>query len=637
MMTLIDRWFGRVSESQEYQSSDYFVLWCVLAAGVFFRFWGLGNVGLHGDEETMAMPAMAILEQGQPLLPSGMYYARAQLNLYLMSGSVWLFGESEWSFRLPSAIVGSLAGLAAFFMGRRFLSPQFNLAFVATMSFLPGLIEVSQTARMYVFLVTCLVWFGACIFRWERDQRISSLLLAAFVWVLSLHFHTLAIFAALLFLFPGLSRRCWTQLFQGAAAFVIGGVLFQLYSQWISSKYPGYHERPEPVVGEGGTQSATDALMSVSPALLIATFVAVAAMAGFFLVKANKRVGWSQLAPVLLVILALTAMALLHYHIGGILFMLGIVFWLRNPILPRSLLVGALLLAAVMCALHLGALYSTGIYPGRKLIGALIGTPSVWPVFRFLEFAPVAGAIYFAVLAFVLLRFAKGHAMPIHVLYFALAVWAPLLILGYFAWYLPPRYAIGQIGYFLMCTFAGIAFMARQLNSVSDDARLSRVNLVLLALLTLAIVNPLEFARTVNPDYTKYPDHKGAAEYIMSLGLDSDAVLIAEDILQQTYYLKEVDYYLREIDRAQHYAVVRDGRVVDQYTAAEVLGTGAELEKVLSRNSGRNVYVIGSGENFVDGRRLFRGRGIADVLASDQLEVVYNGRDGKTLVWKLAN
>jgi len=74
---------------------------------------------------------------------------------------------------------------------------------------------------------------------------------------------------------------------------------------------------------------------------------------------------------------------------------------------------------------------------------------------------------------------------------------------------------------------------------------------------------------------------------------------------------------------------------VDLYTATPILGTGAELEVVLDRNLEMDVYVIGSGENFVDGERLFRGQGIADVIRSNRLEVVYTGRDGKTNIWKL--
>ena len=70
MLELVGRWFAQTTVSQDYRRSDYVMLWLILAVGTIARFWGLDNVGLHGDEETMAMPAMAILESGQPILRS---------------------------------------------------------------------------------------------------------------------------------------------------------------------------------------------------------------------------------------------------------------------------------------------------------------------------------------------------------------------------------------------------------------------------------------------------------------------------------------------------------------------------------------------------------------------------------------
>lgn len=635
-MTLISRWFAPTTASQDYNRFDYVLLCLILMAGVVVRFWGLGNVGLHGDEETMAMPAMAILDTGQPYLPSGMYYSRALLNIYMMSGSVWLFGESEWAFRLPSALVGSLTGLAAFFMGRRFLPPQINLAFVATITLLPGMIVVSQTARMYVFFVTCMIWFGACLFRWERDQRTTSLILALLVWLICLHFHTLAILAAPLFLFPGLSRQSWTQLIQGGVAFIAGGFLFYIYDNWISSKYPQSSERPPPLE-EGVSQTALDVLMTGNEWLVLASIVAIAALAALLLIKVATLADRQQTIPVLLVGVGLLAMAALHYHIGGIMLMLGFVFWLRAPGLPRSWLFVSFILAAAMAVVHLGVLYNTGLYPGRKLIGALVGAPSVWPVLRFITFSPFAGAAFSIAALLALVRFTKGRPLAIHFLFFAMAVWAPLLIIGYFDSYIPPRYAIAQLGYFLLCTFAGLTFLAGEMRLISSRSRLSRPASAALVLATAALINPVLLGRTVNPGYDLYPDHKGAAEYIQSLDLAEDAVLIAEDVLQQTYYLGEVDYWLREIDNAHKYTILREGRQVDLYTATPLLGSGSEFEAVLDRSVGLDVYVIGSGENFVDGERIFRGQGIAQVLGSDRLEVVSVGRDNKTKIWRLVH
>jgi hypothetical protein len=634
MMALINSWFAQTTASQDYQRSDYIVLWLILMVGVFVRFWGLGNVGLHGDEETMAMPAMAILESGQPLLPSGMFYSRALLNIYAMAGSVWIFGESEWAFRLPSAVVGSLAGLAAFFLGRRFLSPQVNLAFVATITLLPGMIEVSQTARMYAFFATCAIWFGACLFRWERDQRVTSLILALLVWLLCLHFHRLAILAAPLFLFPGLSQRSWNLLIQGAAAFAIGWLSFRYYTLFVGSKYPPMSDRPM-ALEESVPQTAFELLTLDNTWLVLASIVAIAVLIGVLLIKVVKLADWQQAMPVLLVGVGLLAMAVLHYHVGGILLMLGLVFWLRAPSLPRSWLLVSLLLAAIMTLVHLTILHDTGVYPGRKLIGAIVGTPSVWPVLRLPLYSPVAGAVYCAVLLFTLTRFTRGRPMPMHILLFIMAVWVPLLIIGYFSSYIPLRYGIGQIIFLLLCTFAGVAYVAQAMRWTPADSRLPRPMTLLLALVTVALVNPIALARSVNSGYALHPDHKGAAEFIQSLDLEPDTILIAEDVLQQTYYLGRVDYWLTAVDNVRRFSIVRNGRIVDQYTATPIIGSGEELTTVLDAAGQSHVYIVGSGENFVDGERLFRGDAISDILKSDRLEIVFTGRDEKTKIWKL--
>ena len=89
------------------------LLGVVLCIGTFVRFWNLGGPGLHGDEETMAMAAMHIVQNGWPILPSGMFYPRGLSELYLMAASVQIFGESEWAFRLPSALAASRRSIFA--------------------------------------------------------------------------------------------------------------------------------------------------------------------------------------------------------------------------------------------------------------------------------------------------------------------------------------------------------------------------------------------------------------------------------------------------------------------------------------------------------------------------------------------
>ncbi|HVC31074.1 MAG TPA: glycosyltransferase family 39 protein, partial [Steroidobacteraceae bacterium] len=172
------------------------VLVLIVAVGALVRFWGLGNVGLHGDEKTMALPAVHLLEYGTPEMPSGFLYPRAVAQLYLMAGSMRAFGRSEWALRLPSAICGVLLIGLAWLAGRRFLEPRWNLAMTAAVALLPGFIEDAQTARMYVFLVTGVTAFMALLFAWERTGRSRYLVFAVLEMAVSLQFHTLSIFAA---------------------------------------------------------------------------------------------------------------------------------------------------------------------------------------------------------------------------------------------------------------------------------------------------------------------------------------------------------------------------------------------------------------------------------------------------------
>src|SRR5262245_9539668 len=117
------------------------VLVFVLCIGAVVRFWNLGVPGLHGDEDTMAMAVMHIMQDGRPILPSGMFYPRGLTELYLMAASVSIFGATEWAMRLPSALAGIALIYLCYVAGRRFLRPQWNLAFAATIALLPDLID----------------------------------------------------------------------------------------------------------------------------------------------------------------------------------------------------------------------------------------------------------------------------------------------------------------------------------------------------------------------------------------------------------------------------------------------------------------------------------------------------------------
>ena len=637
MLTWLSAWFHTTSITQTYDRRHYVILAAIIVVGVWLRFWGLGNVGLHGDEETMAMPALSLLETGKPLLPSGMFYSRALAQIYLMAGSVWIFGESEWALRFPSAVVGSLAVLLAFFLGRRFLSPSYNLAFVAIVALLPEFIEVSQTARMYGFWMTSLILFGVMIFRWERDSGFVNLALAVIAWLVALHFHQLSIFAVLLFLYPGINRQSPRQLAAGTIAAGVGALAFYIYDEWISSKYPSSEDRAPDTIGESTvTLGPLEYLLSDYLWLVVAGSIIGLVLIAVGLRKV-ERPDAERVIAALLLISAYFASIFLNYHVGVILLAFGIVTWLRSGDNQQGWLI-AIVAAFVLIAIgNAIGLYQVGAYPGRKLIGAMVGLPSVWPTLTFAEFSPAACGIYSIAFLAALHQLSRRKAVPDSFLFFGIAVWAQLFAIGLFRWYVPPRYVMGALPFFLLCYVACIPYLFKFVPALREiAARPYNTALVLVAVVALC-VNPIALANVVNSGYESHPDHKGAAEFLQKIPVTESDVLVAEDVLQQTYYMGKVDYWLVNKEVARVYSVVKDGVQYDQYTHAVAIGTGEELERVLDEERTGNVYVIGSAESYEDERRYMRGYGINEVLNSERMEVVYVGRDGKTRVWRAKN
>jgi Dolichyl-phosphate-mannose-protein mannosyltransferase len=632
LWALVAACFQPVVVAGRYGRTDYIILGLIAAAGAWLRFCSLGNVGLHGDEDLMALAARGLIEHGVPVLPSGMIYGRVPLHVHLVAASMQIFGEGEWALRLPSAIIGTLCIVFSFFVGKRFLEPKSNLMFVALIAFMPVMIEVSMTGRMYVFLVAGVLLFGALSLRWETSGSPGWLALAMIAMVLSLQFQALAIFAAPIFLYPGLSNRSGKMLLQGFGAMSLAVVAMEATQWWHHRYYPEGMERlasppdlessPLQILASGHTGLLT------AGALLAACVVVV-----ILVVARGQRMALSP--ATMLLTCGVTACVMLHYHVGLVALLVGSIIWLRTGEDRASRLWFVAAVVAAIAATQVIVLRASGEYPGRQLIGAMVGTPSIWPYFRFASMAPVAAVVLCVSVAVALVRMTKGAVLPAYFLFFVIAVWSALFALGAFTWDIAPRYTLGILPYFLLCVVAGLAYLVRttSLGESLQTARALRVVVWITAVVVL--VNPVAVLQVARNDYSDHPDHKGAAEYIKGSRPGPQDILIAEDSIVQTYYLGRVDYRLLNVDVARKHSVVKEGVLRGQYTGTPILGTGREFSVVLDAATTGEVYVIGSGENFADERRRNRGNGIAEVLESGRLEVVFEGRDGKTRVWRL--
>jgi hypothetical protein len=616
--------------AEQPQRLHLIVLVAILAAGTALRLWDLGGPGLHGDEETMAMPTMHIVEHGTPLLPSGMFYPRAIAQLYLMAGSVALFGESEWALRLPSVLCGVLLIWLGWRLGQRFLTPTWNLAFAASIAFLPALIEEAQTARMYVFLMACVAGYAILLFEWDRTERLRYLLAAVLVLLLGLQFHTLAVFAVFLTLFPGLLRGDLRRLGWGIGAFLVLAGGFLAIDAWIASNYwqTAQMEGIREVLNGPRASSAIPQL----PVWMLACAAAAAVAVGAFVARpiANPRM---RLAAGALFAFGLLAQLLFANYAALLLYVAALVVARRENGISFPRLAGLVILSVVLAAVQLVLLRANGVESIRQMLGAMAGKPSVWPLYAVTEYSLVAIVLALAAMALALWRIANSQRVPDFMLFFLLGVWIPLTVIGFFSWDIPPRYAGAQIMPLLLTGVAAAQWLFTELLARREaPVRWATAGAAAAGLL---VVNPIVFGDEVIAGNRGLPDHKGAAEFIKSLHLQPGDVLVAEDVLQQTYYLGRVDYWLLTRQVAHPFIYEARGELRDFYTSTRLIGTGAELEALIERSDRGAVYVIGSGENQQDGRRHMRGDGIYEVLASPKFERVFTGRDHVTHVWKV--
>ena len=609
--------------------------WAWLAAifsvAVFIRFWGLDAVGLHGDEETMAMAVSHVLIDGTPQLPSGMFYPRGLSQQILMVGSVELFGMSEWALRFPSAVFGILMVPICFFVGRRFLTPTWNVAFVAAVAFLPEFVIYSQTARMYIFCLVTIALSIACVFQWERDDRVVWPIVGVISLIIGIELHALAAFSSLIFLMPGIVRGDLRKTLYGAAATFCVLFGYVVIDTWVNSQYPvppsDYaSDLPPPTwrTGPSGTN------FDIAQYALVFIGGIVALVGALRLIASVKERSWA----IVIGILAVTTVALQlmrHYHLAAFAFLATAVLTVR---FEKGRVTRPLLWFVAFCGglavLQAALLYVGGVHSVTKLVGALIGQPSVWPYVRVAGYSEVAAILCAGMLIAALVRFARQQQVPDYFVFAVLSIGIPLFIMGLFLWDLPVRYTVSSSIPLVLCAIAFVQSLFRRESSWQSR---TGVRAIAAGGAALLIINPIAFAASVNPGYDLHPDHKGAAEFIRSQNIVAADIVLAEDVLQQTYYLGGVDYWLISREVARRFVKRVDGKIQDFYTGAGVIGSGKELQQLLAENPGKRIFVIGSGENQEDGRRYMRAFGIFEMLESERFKPVYLGRDGTTKVW----
>ena len=308
----------------------------------------------------------------------------------------------------------------------------------------------------------------------------------------------------------------------------------------------------------------------------------------------------------------------------------GVVVTARHGRLTPARVLPLAIICAGLFAAHVYVLHANGVTSLRQVFGAMLGWPSIWPQIIVSQYSIVGALLAAAGIVAGLWCLARRQPVPDHVLFAVLGVWIPLLIIGVFKWNVQLRYTSVQTLPLILCAFATAQWFL-----MGGRARLARWQAALAAVVCVLVVNPIAFARTVNSGYATNPDHQGAAAFIQSINPGPNDIVVAEDVLEQTYYLGHVDYWLQSRAVASSYILNVNGVWRDFYTNTPLIGSPEDLRQIISKPGRGAIYIIGSGENQEDGRRLVRGEGLAKMLESPLFKVIYRGRDNLTTVLKM--
>lgn len=172
------------------------------AVGLYARLDGFGTRPLAIDEYYSARSVELILQSGLPAYPGGGYYFRGPILQYLTAASVWLFGATEFAFRLPALIFNLLSIPLAYLYARRFASVPVAMAVAIALLVSSWDVEFARFGRMYapfqfmtlLFLLTVDITYFGGRWRWRY--------LPHAVYILAVLTHELGVLLAPLLFLP---------------------------------------------------------------------------------------------------------------------------------------------------------------------------------------------------------------------------------------------------------------------------------------------------------------------------------------------------------------------------------------------------------------------------------------------------
>ncbi len=155
---------------------EVLILLFLILLALLPRLYRLGAIpaGLNGDEIFNAIDALGLGSGNWPIFFAG-NNGREAFFLYLMSGSLNLFGQTTWAIRLPSVLLGTGSVLLAYAIGRHEFSRRVGLlaALLMAVSLWPLMrSRLAYRAISLTFFTALTVYLYALALRREKNSAL---------------------------------------------------------------------------------------------------------------------------------------------------------------------------------------------------------------------------------------------------------------------------------------------------------------------------------------------------------------------------------------------------------------------------------------------------------------------------------
>jgi len=603
------------------------------------RLYDLGERSFYGDEETTAMPSLAAASGQGSVMPSGMPYYRGLPHTYL-NAIVLQFADqdSEASYRIISALLGA-ATIAIFFLGvRSFFGLPVALLSSSLLLLSDWHIMVSREGRMYAPFLFAYLLAAWSTLNWVRSGRRTWLASALVSFALTVALHALGLFVLMFALIPAaLSIRQRVSLKTCVVFFASLAVLGFLYGRWfVAPAYTGWGVDgqiamlPRVEKESGSLLSNTFPMVGQAWSAIIVVGVVLGSCIGARLLKIVHHSNYVATAAIIVLSVCGAILAVGGQLYGAACFAVGLFFVVpeRTAWVDRGVLFPAAVAAVIAIGWGVYACLELGIIDGIK---ALLKFPFPYLPVIGLEMPGVMGLFVIGIIAAAVGDRTKRAAYGVAIL----AVLGPMLAIGVLSEWGGKRYLIHTYPFILIIAAFGVLSLMRfLLGSIREDWQ--RFALPIALLWVIAGIDAGHGARAAfeatRANYTQFPDHRSAGQFVR-MRMREDDIIVAEDVLQQKWYVGRVDYWLRNpATHAGYLYYDEHGAVRDIYVASRVCSAaviaGLEAQK-------ERVWVITSGEtaakpkyNLDDAQRRWLHR-------LQQSGPVYVGRDGVTAVYCL--